>query len=83
MVFFLPLFGPFFLPINVGTLIAKSILTQRAEVCQKIQEDFPPYKNVGQKKPKKSPKKHHFDTARKPPINYLDECRDKKGTFWK
>ena len=51
MVFFRGLFRPFFLSINVGTLFWKTILTQRAEVCQKFLSDFLLYKNVGQNPP--------------------------------
>jgi superfamily II DNA or RNA helicase len=65
MVFFRGLFGPNFLSINVGTLSSKTILTQRAEVCQKYFEDFFSYNLVGEKLFKKSLKKHDFDTARK------------------
>ena len=79
MVFFSLVFGPFFLSINVGTPIAKTILTQRAEVCQNFSEDFPPYKNVGQKMPKKSPKKHDFDTAQKREILLSMNVGIKKG----
>ena len=82
MVFFSLVFGPFFLSINVGTPIAKTILTQRAEVCQNFSEDFPPYKNVGQKMPKKSPKKHDFDTAQKREILLSMNVGIKKGVFY-
>ena len=65
MVFFSMVFGPSFLPINVGTHYWKTILTQRAEVCQKYFEDFLSYNLVGKKRFENRQKKHDFDTARK------------------